>query len=319
MKALSSWAGLELRHLIALQAIAEQGSFHRAATHIGYSQSAVSQQIAALEGIVGERLIDRLGGSRPVRITAAGQLLLDHAHDVFAQLGAAQEDLAALRDGPGSLRVGAFQSVGAVLLPALLARLARRPLPLEVELTQTTTDVELLDALATGGLDITFAMLPLPDGPFAIEEVVVDAWVVAVAAGSPLARRGGPVSVGALRDVPLITSRNCRCFGQAEAQLREHGIRPNIAHRSDDNGTIRGLVAEGAGIALMPALSAGPSDDAVRILELEDPFPPRRIVLCWRSDRRSAMAHDVFAAEVAATCRDLGLVSATGVARRSAA
>jgi len=71
MKALRTWAGLELRHLIALEAIAEQGSFHRAATHIGYSPSAVSQQIAALERIVGEQLIERFGGSRPVRLTDA--------------------------------------------------------------------------------------------------------------------------------------------------------------------------------------------------------------------------------------------------------
>ena len=307
IKAPTEWAGLELRHLIALDAIAEQRSFGRAGLHIGYSQSAVSQQIATLEGIVGEQLIERLGGPRPVQMTEAGTLLLEHARQVFAGLSAARDDLAAIRDGSGaSLRVGAFQSVGAAILPALLARLTRTP-RLRVEFTQTTSDGELVAALESGDLDITFAILPLPEGPFAVQEVVADRWVVAVAGDSPLARRGAPVALETLADMPLVTGRSCRCFRGVEAQLREQGIRPDIVHRSDENATVRGLVARGAGIALVPALSAGPSDEAVRVLELEVPLPPRRIVRCWRSDRRAVAAHERFGAEVAATCRELGL------------
>ena len=116
-----SWLGLELRHLIALKAIAEQGTFSRAASSLGYTQSAISQQIATLERIVGQRLIDRPGGPRPVSLTEAGELLLRHADAIAARLQAAQADLAALDAGEsGPLRIGTYQSVGARILPALL-------------------------------------------------------------------------------------------------------------------------------------------------------------------------------------------------------
>src|SRR5918992_4500852 len=116
---------IELRHLAALQAVAEEGSFGRAATRLGYTQSAVSQQIATLERIVGDKLLERPGGPRPVSLTEAGSLLLRHADAIVARLRAAQADLAALSAGEaGTLRVGTYQSVGQKILPALLQRFA---------------------------------------------------------------------------------------------------------------------------------------------------------------------------------------------------
>src|SRR5215208_7063252 len=90
---------VELRHLLALQAIAEHRSFGRAAVALGYTQSAISQQIAALERAVGERLVERPGGPRPVSLTEAGQLLLRHAEAIVARMQAAAADLAAYSDG----------------------------------------------------------------------------------------------------------------------------------------------------------------------------------------------------------------------------
>src|SRR3989442_3763587 len=94
-----SWLGLELRHLIALKAVSDEGSFGRAAKSLGYTQSAVSQQIAALERIVGEKLIDRPGGPRPVSLTEAGELLLRHANAIVARMQAAPANLAACTEG----------------------------------------------------------------------------------------------------------------------------------------------------------------------------------------------------------------------------
>ncbi|MDQ5832102.1 MAG: LysR family transcriptional regulator [Actinomycetota bacterium] len=109
----NSWSRLELRYLAALEALAEEGSFGRAADRLGYTQSAVSQQIAALERIVGARLAERPRGGRNVSLSDAGELLLRHAREIGAQTRAAQADLSALRDGDaGLLRVGCSRASG---------------------------------------------------------------------------------------------------------------------------------------------------------------------------------------------------------------
>ena len=110
-----------MRHLVALDAVAREGSFRRAATRLGYVQSAISHQIAALEGLIGKRLIDRSRGTRPLALTPAGEILLAHADALIARVRAAQADLAAL-DGEGvaALRVGATPDLLARLVPSLL-------------------------------------------------------------------------------------------------------------------------------------------------------------------------------------------------------
>src|SRR3974390_2231906 len=125
----NDWLGIELRHFAALEAVARTGSFGRAARELGYTQSAVSQQIGQLERIVGQRLFDRPGGPRAVQPTEAGLLLLGHADAIVARIDAARADMAALAEGEaGTLRVGIFQSVGAPLPPPLLRRFpAPRP------------------------------------------------------------------------------------------------------------------------------------------------------------------------------------------------
>ena len=97
------WAGVELRHLVALDAVAREGSFRRAAERLGYVQSAISHQIAALESLVGQRLIDRSRGTRPLMLTPAGEVLLSHATAVIGEMRAAQADLnGANGNGAGS-------------------------------------------------------------------------------------------------------------------------------------------------------------------------------------------------------------------------
>src|SRR5918999_6011081 len=118
----NGWMRLELRYLAALQAIEATGSFGAAADELGYTQSAISHQIATLERLVGQPLIDRPGGRRPVGLTPAGSLLLEHSEAVLARLRVAQAQLDALEQGDaGTLRVGTFQSVGIRVLPDVAA------------------------------------------------------------------------------------------------------------------------------------------------------------------------------------------------------
>src|SRR5215217_3893871 len=136
--------GVELRHLLALQAIAEHGSFGRAARSLGYTQSAVSQQIAALERAVGERLVERPGGPKPVSLTEAGELLLRHANAIVARMQAAAADLAAFSGGEaGTLRIGTYQSVSARVLPTLIRRFKEAWPKIDVQLIESALDDEL--------------------------------------------------------------------------------------------------------------------------------------------------------------------------------
>ena len=199
------WLGVELRHLAALKALAEEGSFGRAATALGYTQSAVSQQIAALERIVGARLVERPGGPRPVSMTEAGELLLRHAEAIVARLSAAHADLAALADGEaGVLHVGIYQSVGQRILPELLRRYSAAWPRVEISLTESASDAELLALVERGELDLTFADLPFVDGPFEALELLRDPYVLIVPAGSPLAERGTPPTRGEIATLDLI-------------------------------------------------------------------------------------------------------------------
>ncbi len=304
------WAGLELRHLLALKAIAEHGSFHRAAAALDYTQSGISHQIAALERIVGERLLERPGGSRPVQLTAVGERVLALALRVLNQIDAAQADVGALRAGAaGRLRVGAFQSVGGRLLPPLISRLARTRPGLQIELTQTTSDPELFDLLERGRLDVTFAMLPAPEGPFVVQELFADRFIVLAAAISDVAVRGRPIALPELAELPLIAAHACRYTSRFETLLRERGFEPNIVHRSDDNATVRGLVVAGVGVAFVPRLMAEPLDGELTVLEIADPLPPRRIALARRRDRDTPAPLSTFVEEVTMTCEELGLTA----------
>jgi len=178
---------------------------------------------------------------------------------------------------------------------------------LRIELTQTTSDPELFGLLKAGQLDITFAMLPVPEGPFAAVELFADPFVVLAAADSALARRDGRLSVRELAELPLVTAQCCRYTSHVEAQLRERGLEPNVVHRSDDNGTVLGLVAAGAGVALVPRMVAESATGRVTIMEFEERLPPRRVGLSWRNDRNLLPGRDAFVTAVRETCGALGL------------
>jgi DNA-binding transcriptional LysR family regulator len=305
------WLGVELRHLAALQAVAEEESFGRAATRLGYTQSAVSQQIATLERIVGERLVERPGGPRAVSLTEAGTLLLRHAEAIVARLNAAQADLAALGSGDiGSLRLGLYQSIGARVLPHLMRRFRSTFPRVECMLTEGLDD-RLLAGLEGGELDLSFTVLPLPPGPFEGVELLRDPYCLLVPAGSPLARSGKPPKFDEIAALPLISARNCRGALAAESVLHGAGREPNVVFRSDDNGTVQGLVAAGMGVALVPRLTADPDDPSVDLVELPN-LPPRVIALAWHRDRYQTPAARAFIEIVQEVCADLDVAGEPG-------
>jgi DNA-binding transcriptional LysR family regulator len=300
------WLGVELRHLAALQAVAREGSFGGAAVALGYSQSAVSQQIAALERIVGERLVERPGGPRPVSLTDAGKLLLGHADGIVARLEAAQADLAAYAEGSaGTLRVGTFQSVGARVLPRVLLEFASEWPLVSIQPTESTDDSELLSHVERGELDLSFVMLPLDDGPFATDELMQDPYVLVVRPDSPLAASKNPPTLKEIAAVPLIGYRQCRSVHAVEERFRGTGLEPQIVFRSDDNTTIQAMVAAGVGSALVPRLTVETRDDEVVALPVDPRIPPRRIGIAWHRERYASPSARAFTGVARRVCAEI--------------
>jgi molybdate transport repressor ModE-like protein len=283
------WAGVELRHLIALRAVAEEGSVAAAARRLGYSQPGVSQQLTTLERLLESRLVERRPGGREATLTEAGRLVLRHGAALLARAQAADADLRELQSGAvRTLRLGVFPSVGARVVPPLLQRLARQWPQIDVVLVEDPSDRRLLEQVEAADLDLAFAMLPLGDGPFAAVEVLRDPYVVLLAADSPMAERTRALGPQELGELPLIGFRHSQAY--PEAFLRAHGIAARIRFRIDDNETLVGLVAAGIGAALVPRLTVDPARDDVVQLGIAAKLPPRLIAIAWHRDRELAPA-----------------------------
>jgi DNA-binding transcriptional LysR family regulator len=286
------WLGVELRHLAALEAVVRTGSFGRAARELGYTQSAVSQQIAQLERIVGQRLFHRPGGPRRVEPTEAGLLLLGHADAIVARLDAARADMGALAEGAaGTLRVGIYQSVGARLLPALVRRFRAQWPRVGVRVREESAAADLLRLLEHGELDLTFADLPLPEGPFEWAELLQDPYVLLVSARSELAELDTAPPLREIAKLPLIGRRSTN---EPERFLAGRAPELNVVFRTDDNGTLAALVAEDLGVSIEPRLVVDPRNRDVKMLPFGSRIPPRTLVLAWHRDRYRPQAAQAF-------------------------
>ena len=290
------WLGVELRHLAALDAVETEGSFGRAAAKLGYTQSAVSQQIATLERIVGEKLVERPGGPRPIALTEAGRLLLRHARAIVSRLQAAQSDLAALSAGEaGSLHVGIFQSVGAKILPEVMRRFARAWPNVDVELRESHSDNVLADLVERGELDLSFVQLPLDNASLETMLVLQDDYVLVTAADSEFAVGRTP-SLREIADQPLIGYRNCRATEIVVDQIRATGHEPRFVFRTDENGVVQGLAGAGIGVAILPRLAVDPNDESVRITDLSPRLARRQVGIARHKDRYHSPAAKAFVA-----------------------
>ena len=300
------WLGLDLRHLIALKSISDEGSFGRAAERLGYTQSAISQQIATLERIVGLRLIERPGGPRPISLTEAGRILLRHAEAIQARLLAAKADMAALEAGDaGRLRVGTFQSVGAKIIPTLLRSFSESHPQVEVVLRESQDEGELLEMIERGDLDLTFWTLPVIGGPYETVELLRDPYVLVVPAGSPLAALKRTPTLKEISLQPLIGFNQCSAMTHIDLQLSASGRSPNYVFRSDNNGTVQGLVGAGVGISVSPRLTVDEDDPSIAVIDLHGRIEPRVIGLVWHRDRHRSPAAEAFVESAIAVCQQL--------------
>ncbi|MFG3284494.1 LysR family transcriptional regulator [Streptomyces sp. NPDC048111] len=268
--------------LRVLRQIAESGSFTAAAVRLGYTQSAISRQAAALERSAGTALFERHPGG--ARLTPAGLTLLRHARTILDCLATAEQDLAGTAPQTEQVRLGVVLSAGAALLPATLARLAATHPHISVTTTEGTTPT-LLRTLRAGTIDLALLTSRPPHRPLDGEsprlhvETVTDTELVVAAASTGAFAGRGTVHIDELVDVPWIAT-------PASASEPLLGVwpglpaRPHIAHRARDWLTKLHLVAGGFGITTVPSGLAPVLPPGVRLLHVEGaPTEVRRILV----------------------------------------
>lgn len=273
---------LDVKRLRVLREVARQGSFSGAAEALSYTQSAVSQQIAALEREAGTLLVER--GTRGVRLTDAGSALVVHADAILARLQAAEADLEAIAGlRGGTLRVVSFASVGASLLPLAVARFRAAHPAVELTLEPAEPD-DGLAALKAGDADVAVTVeasfAPIADDSVRLVHVLDDPMHVALPADHRLAGRAR-IPLAELADeqwIPGTSQASCPDTAIQVRACREAGFEPRVAFQSDDYGAIQGFIAAGVGVALIPDLALiAPREDIV-IRAVDGPAPCRRIM-----------------------------------------
>ncbi|GLW11044.1 LysR family transcriptional regulator [Microtetraspora sp. NBRC 13810] len=270
--------------LVIFDAVARTGSFTAAAEELGYTQSAVSRRIATLEREAGGPLFERL--PRGVRLTPAGETLRGHARAALARLRRAEEELAAIHGGTGGrLRIGAFATANAALVPAALREFRRTRPEVEISLTEGYSDA-LMERLRDGALDLAVVgdyPAGLPAGGFAeVVALLEDELLVALHRDHPLAAGGDVVDLRDLREETWIEGAGWvegpagRPSTLTESCARA-GFVPKVGVRIAEWTGKLGFVAAGLGVALVPALAlpAVRADVAIRSLGEQ---APRRTV-----------------------------------------
>ena len=271
---------LSVSRLRVLREVAYRGSFSGAALALSYTQSAVSQQIAALETETGMTLLERR--ARGVRLTAAGQTLVAHADSILAQLEAADAALSAIAGlRGGRLRVASFPTAGATLMPLAIATF-RSSYP-DVELTLAEGEPQdVLPRLRAGELDLALLFefaeeTPLYENMTKVE-LLEDPMYLALPRDHALAKKAKLRLQDLRKEAWVQTSQASPCARHVVRRCHAAGFEPNVSFESDDYQTVQGLVAAGVGVALIPelALSVVREDIAIRTLS---PSPPVRQVI----------------------------------------
>jgi DNA-binding transcriptional LysR family regulator len=290
-----AWPGVELRHLVAFQAVVAAGSFIAAARHLGYTQSGISAQIRALERLVGARLIDRSRGARGIALTEEGLIFMRYAREIAAKFEAAADHLGTgQRVARRVLRIGAFRSASLGIAAPALASLADADPELQVDLVENEDQDVLLELLEEGEVELAFVTAPVRKGFDSI--VLLQERVVAVVAATSERADREALRLSDLAGWPVIVD--------------DTGHGSMLAHAAVDGGALRAtavadhtvaiaLALAGFGVALLPELSVLPAVGAA-VLPLVADLPGRAIALARVAGRERSDEAALFSAAVTA-------------------
>jgi DNA-binding transcriptional LysR family regulator len=271
---------LNLARLRVFREVVENGSFSAAADSLSYSQSAVSQSVATLEGELGVSLIERRrGGLRP---TAAGAALAAHVDGIVARIERAESEIAAIAAGHGGrLRTASFPTAGATLMPEAIAAFRASHPGVEVTLAEGEAEA-IAPRLRAGEFDLVL-LFEFEGGGERLGtgmrrfELFDDPLHLALSRDHPLAGRER-VRLEDLREESLIqTAAASPCARHVVRCCHAAGFEPRVSFESDDYQTVQGLVAAGVGVALIPQLALSTVRDGVEVRALDPASPVRKV------------------------------------------
>jgi DNA-binding transcriptional LysR family regulator len=284
---------LNVNRLRILIEVAARGSFSAAAESLSYTQASVSQQIAALELETGVTLLERL--PRGVRLTPAGQVLLEYAEGIVARLHAAEAEMAAIAGlRGGQLRMASFPTAGSTLMPLAIAIFrAQHP---EVELTLAEGEPEeIMPRLSSGEFDLALVFefegtseLPGPE----VERMALfeDPMFLALPADHALSQRRTLRLENLRAEAWIQTSAASPCARHVLRSCHAAGFEPIVSFESDDYQTVQGLVAAGVGVALIPKLALAGSREDIAIRALSPRNPVREVIVATPAGTRLTAA-----------------------------
>lgn len=283
---------MELRHLRYFLAVAKERNFTRASEMLGIAQPPLSRQIRELEDDLGQVLFDR--ESRPVALTDAGRLLLDHAERVMSSVN--QLRSAMKLHAEGSRRRFIIGFVGSTIygpVPELIRRFREAAPEVEVDLVEMNT-VSQIAALKDGRIDAGFGRLPIEDAAIRRRLVTRERLLMAFAVRHPLALRNGqPISLTNAEGEPLIlypSEPRPSYADQLLGILKDHGVRPGQTREVRELQTALGLVAAGAGIAIVPATVQRLRRDDIVYRPIAEREAVSPIIVSWRIGDQSEPA-----------------------------
>jgi DNA-binding transcriptional LysR family regulator len=279
-------ADLNLPGLRVLREVASRGSFTAAAGALGYTQSAVSRQIASLESAAGTPLFERR--ARGVRLTDAGDALLRHAATVLDEIDAARRELEGMSEGAaGRLRVGAFPTAVAALVPRALAALRQLNPGAGVSLREGATPSQI-KRLASASIDVgVIGLLPGAPGPhdagLALEHLIDDPLLLAVGRDHPLARRRS-VDLDDLAEERWIAA-SARASDTMLGAWQWADWQPRVELIAKEWTVKLGLVAAGLGVTLVPGLAADAVRRDIALVRIRSERPAsREVLIATRAD-----------------------------------
>src|ERR1700722_8749462 len=284
---------LNVNRLRILIEVASRGSFSAAADALSYTQSAVSQQVAALEAETGVTLLERL--PRGVRLTPAGEVLLEYAEGIIARLHAAEAEMAAIAGlRGGQLRMASSPTAGATLMPLAIAIFRAQHPEVELSLAEGEPE-EIAPRLSAGECDIAllfeFEGTSESLGPdLSRVPLFEDPMFLALPADHALARRQTLRLENLRAEAWIQTSAAGPCGQHVVRSCHAAGFEPIVSFESDDYATVQGLVAAGVGVALIPKLALSGSREDIAIRALSPRNPVRRVIVATPAGTRLTAA-----------------------------